>query len=63
MAILLLVIVIVWIVLSFLFAYLAKELGLTFWIFLVLGLLGSPIAALFALAIYNGFQVALENRE
>jgi hypothetical protein len=60
---LLFVIVIVWIVLSLLFAYLAQELGLTFWIFLVLGLLGSPIASLFALAIYNGFQVALENRE
>ena len=55
------IVVVIWIGLALLFAYLAQELGLTYWIFLVLGLLGSPALSLFALAMFNVVSVTQGN--
>jgi hypothetical protein len=50
-----------WFGLAFFFATVAKQAGLTFWLFLVLGLFGSPLTTIFVLAMFNAMKVAREN--
>jgi hypothetical protein len=55
------IILVVWVGASLLFAYLAQELGLPFWMFLVIGIFGTPILALLAIAIIYGLRNSQNN--
>jgi hypothetical protein len=53
----------VWVLGALAVAYLAREEGLNRWVYLFLGLMGTPALSLLAFAIFDGFRVAQENKK